>query len=35
MKLGNNSVSELVCVCVVLVICTDEADIFYDNWQNS
>lgn len=24
-----------VCVCVVLVTCTDEANIFYDNWQNN
>lgn len=31
----NNSVSEFVCVCVVLVTCTDEANIFYDNWQNN
>lgn len=34
MKLGNNSV--YVCFCVyVLVTCTDEANIFYDNWQNN
>lgn len=35
MQLGANSVSGFVFGCVLLLICTDEANIFYDNWQNN